>query len=149
MHIRLQVQLQHKMKQEAEQFRQWKANREKELLQVVCLLYVSWLCFLVLIMLWCLKFGLICVLVSYYSNLVFYFKQLKKEGRRNEYERHKLEALNQRQKMVNWRYKIYHFSCYFVVKVFLPTIFSPMAFSDFLESKLYGKWPCDCDRMRM
>nr|XP_027192618.1 kinesin-like protein KIN-4A isoform X1 [Cicer arietinum] len=52
------VQLQHKIKQEAEQFRQWKASREKELLQ------------------------------------------LKKEGRRNEYERHKLEALNQRQKMV-------------------------------------------------
>ncbi|XP_039053352.1 kinesin-like protein KIN-4A [Hibiscus syriacus] len=52
------VQLQHKIKQEAEQFRQWKANREKELLQ------------------------------------------LKKEGRRNEYERHKLEALIQRQKMV-------------------------------------------------
>ncbi|KAK7331036.1 hypothetical protein VNO77_25245 [Canavalia gladiata] len=52
------VQLQHKIKQEAEQFRQWKASREKELLQ------------------------------------------LKKEGRKNEYERHKLEALNQRQKMV-------------------------------------------------
>ncbi|KAF3438996.1 hypothetical protein FNV43_RR17271 [Rhamnella rubrinervis] len=52
------VQLQHKMKQEAEQFRQWKASREKELLQ------------------------------------------LRKEGRRNEYERHKLEALNQRQKKV-------------------------------------------------
>lgn len=52
------VQLQHKIKQEAEQFRHWKASREKELLQ------------------------------------------LKKEGRRNEYERHKLEALNQRQKMV-------------------------------------------------
>lgn len=52
------VQLQHKIKQEAEQFRQWKATREKELLQ------------------------------------------LKKEGRRNEYERHKLQALNQRQKMV-------------------------------------------------
>lgn len=35
-------------------------------------------------------------------NLVGYnFKQLKKEGRRNEYERHKLEALNQRQKMVS------------------------------------------------
>ncbi|KAJ1421145.1 P-loop containing nucleoside triphosphate hydrolase [Sesbania bispinosa] len=29
------VQLQHKMKQEAEQFRQWKASREKELLQVL------------------------------------------------------------------------------------------------------------------
>ncbi|XP_044469978.1 kinesin-like protein KIN-4A isoform X1 [Mangifera indica] len=52
------VQLQHKIKQESEQFRQWKASREKELLQ------------------------------------------LKKEGRRNEYERHKLEALNQSQKMV-------------------------------------------------
>ncbi|CAK7337713.1 unnamed protein product [Dovyalis caffra] len=52
------VQLQHKIKQEAEQFRQWKATREKELLQ------------------------------------------LRKEGRRNEYERHKLEALHQRQKMV-------------------------------------------------
>ncbi|GAB2293800.1 Kinesin-like protein KIN-4A [Dionaea muscipula] len=52
------VRLQHKIKQEAEQFRQWKASREKELLQ------------------------------------------LRKEGRRNEYERHKLQALNQRQKMV-------------------------------------------------
>ncbi|PON67182.1 Kinesin-like protein [Trema orientale] len=52
------VQLQHKIKQESEQFRQWKASREKELLQ------------------------------------------LRKEGRRNEYERHKLEAMNQRQKMV-------------------------------------------------
>ncbi|OVA19021.1 Kinesin [Macleaya cordata] len=52
------VQLQHKIKQEAEQFRQWKASREKELLQ------------------------------------------LRKEGRRNEHERHKLQALNQRQKMV-------------------------------------------------
>ncbi|KAL4559566.1 hypothetical protein LXL04_031709 [Taraxacum kok-saghyz] len=52
------VQLQHKIKQEAEQFRHWKVSREKELLQ------------------------------------------LKKEGRRNEYERHKLQALNQRQKMV-------------------------------------------------
>lgn len=27
-------------------------------------------------------------------------KQLKKEGRKNDFERHKLEALNQRQKMV-------------------------------------------------
>ncbi|XVF64103.1 hypothetical protein PTKIN_Ptkin09bG0140600 [Pterospermum kingtungense] len=52
------VQLQHRIKQEAEQFRQWKASREKELLQ------------------------------------------LRKEGRRNEYERHKLQALNQRQRMV-------------------------------------------------
>ncbi|CAN6460133.1 unnamed protein product [Victoria cruziana] len=52
------VQLQNKIKQEAEQFRLWKASREKELLQ------------------------------------------LRKEGRRNEYERHKLQALNQRQKMV-------------------------------------------------
>ncbi|RZC48473.1 hypothetical protein C5167_016901 [Papaver somniferum] len=52
------VQLQHRIKQEAEQFRQWKASREKELLQ------------------------------------------LRKEGRKNEYERHKLQALNQRQKMV-------------------------------------------------
>ncbi|CAL9071109.1 unnamed protein product [Musa textilis] len=52
------VQLQHEIKQEAEQFRQWKASREKELLQ------------------------------------------LRKEGRRNEYERRKLQALNQRQKMV-------------------------------------------------
>lgn len=52
------VQLQHKIKQEAEQFRLWKASREKELLQ------------------------------------------LKKEGRRNEYERQKLETLHQRQKMV-------------------------------------------------
>ncbi|KAJ4825630.1 Kinesin-like protein KIN-4A [Turnera subulata] len=52
------VQLQNRIKQEAEQFRQWKASREKELLQ------------------------------------------LRKEGRRNEYERHKLQALNQRQKLV-------------------------------------------------
>ncbi|XP_028126918.1 kinesin-like protein KIN-7E [Camellia sinensis] len=52
------VQLQHKIKQEAEQFRQWKASHEKELLQ------------------------------------------LRKEGRRNQYEQHKLQALNQHQKMV-------------------------------------------------
>ncbi|KAL4566073.1 hypothetical protein LXL04_030183 [Taraxacum kok-saghyz] len=52
------VQLQQKIKQESEQFRSWKASREKEVLQ------------------------------------------LKKEGRRNEYEMHKLLALNQRQKMV-------------------------------------------------
>ncbi|XP_021759754.1 kinesin-like protein KIN-4C [Chenopodium quinoa] len=52
------VQLQNKIKQESEQFRSWKAMREKEVLQ------------------------------------------LKKEGRRNEYEMHKLLALNQRQKMV-------------------------------------------------
>lgn len=52
------VQLQHKIKQESEQFRLWKASREKEVLQ------------------------------------------LKKEGRRNEYEMHKLLALNQRQKLV-------------------------------------------------
>ncbi|KAF8377384.1 hypothetical protein HHK36_030761 [Tetracentron sinense] len=52
------VQLQHKIKQESEQFRSWKASREKEVLQ------------------------------------------LKKEGRRNEYEMHKLLSLNQRQKMV-------------------------------------------------
>jgi chromosome segregation ATPase len=58
------VQLQHKIKQEAEQFRQWKATREKELLQ------------------------------------------LRKEGRRNEYERHKLQALNQRQKLVSFLCRI-------------------------------------------
>ncbi|KAK3159072.1 hypothetical protein QOZ80_2AG0145340 [Eleusine coracana subsp. coracana] len=52
------VQLQQKIKQESEQFRSWKAAREKEVLQ------------------------------------------LKKEGRRQEYEMHKLLALNQRQKMV-------------------------------------------------
>ncbi|KAG9440701.1 hypothetical protein H6P81_020866 [Aristolochia fimbriata] len=52
------VQLQHKIKQESEQFRAWKVSREKEVLQ------------------------------------------LRKEGRRNEYEMHKLLALNQRQKMV-------------------------------------------------
>ncbi|KAE8653961.1 Kinesin-like protein FRA1 [Hibiscus syriacus] len=56
--LEAQVQLQHRIKQEAEQFRQWKASREKELLQ------------------------------------------LRKEGRRNEYERQKLQALNQRQKLV-------------------------------------------------
>ncbi|XP_017219919.1 kinesin-like protein KIN-4A isoform X2 [Daucus carota subsp. sativus] len=52
------VQLQHKIKQEAERFRQLKAFHEKEL------------------------------------------SQLRKEGRRNEFERHKLQALNQRQKLV-------------------------------------------------
>lgn len=38
------------------------------------------------------------------SHLDFIFVncQLKKEGRRNEYEMHKLLALNQRQKMVSW-----------------------------------------------
>lgn len=39
----LQVQLQHKIKQEAEQFRQWKASREKELLQVLHFLFsLNW-----------------------------------------------------------------------------------------------------------
>uniref|UniRef100_A0A1J3HRT6 Chromosome-associated kinesin KIF4 n=1 Tax=Noccaea caerulescens TaxID=107243 RepID=A0A1J3HRT6_NOCCA len=52
------VQLQQKIKQESEQFRAWKAAREKEVMQ------------------------------------------LKKEGRRNEYEMHKLMALNQKQKLV-------------------------------------------------
>jgi len=40
----------------------------------------------------------------------FFAKQLKKEGRRNEYERHKLQALNQRQKLASiskW------FHCYY------------------------------------
>lgn len=31
----------------------------------------------------------------------FLLIQLRKQGRKNEYERHKLEALNQRQKRVN------------------------------------------------
>ena len=31
----VKVQLQHKIKQESEQFRQWKASREKEVLQVI------------------------------------------------------------------------------------------------------------------
>lgn len=31
-----------------------------------------------------------------------WLKQLRKEGRRNEYERRKLQALNQRQKMVEY-----------------------------------------------
>ncbi|CAA6661425.1 unnamed protein product [Spirodela intermedia] len=52
------VQLQQKIKHEAEQFRLWKVSQEKELMQ------------------------------------------LRKEGRRNEYERHKLLALNQRQQLV-------------------------------------------------
>ena len=32
-----------------------------------------------------------------------YLTQLRKEGRKSEYERHKLQALNQRQKMVSTR----------------------------------------------
>lgn len=32
--------------------------------------------------------------------------QLRKEGRRNEYERHKLQALNQRQKLVSFLCRI-------------------------------------------
>eukprot|EP00850_Spirogloea_muscicola_P022203 SM000282S10606 [mRNA] locus=s282:44313:52164:- [translate_table: standard] len=52
------VQLQRKMKQEAEQFFLWKQAREKEVLQ------------------------------------------LRKEGRRNEYEMHKLQAIHQRQRVV-------------------------------------------------
>lgn len=42
----------------------------------------------------------------------FFAKQLKKEGRRNEYERHKLQALNQRQKLASI-YKLFH--CYYVL----------------------------------
>ncbi|XP_028081648.1 kinesin-like protein KIN-4A isoform X2 [Camellia sinensis] len=58
------VQLQHKIKHEVEQFRQWKASHEKELLQ------------------------------------------LRKEGRRNQYEQHKLQALNQHHKMLKLPYQI-------------------------------------------
>lgn len=43
-------------------------------------------------------------------NLGFTHEQLKKEGRKNEYERHKLEALNQRQKMVSWKSDILLFT---------------------------------------
>ncbi|KAF6143958.1 hypothetical protein GIB67_017566 [Kingdonia uniflora] len=68
------VQLQNKIKQEAEQFRQWKACREKELLQ------------------------------------------LRKEGRRSEYERHKLQALNQRQKMVTASFLHLKFSNNYVLQ---------------------------------
>ncbi|KAI3921628.1 hypothetical protein MKW92_018827 [Papaver armeniacum] len=60
------VQLQHKIKHEAEQFRQWKAAREKELLQ----------------------------------SLIAFTPIVAEGGKENENERHKLQALNQRQKMV-------------------------------------------------
>ncbi|MED6204170.1 Kinesin-like protein KIN-4A [Stylosanthes scabra] len=70
------VQLQHRIKQEAKQFRQWKASREKELLQFESDCSKS------------------CKKVNIKNT-----GQVK-EGRRNEYERHKLQALNQRQKMV-------------------------------------------------
>lgn len=77
------------MKQEAEQFRQWKASREKELLQVP------------------LPFPFYLSLFSndlrFYFYLIFKLIQLRKEGRKSEYERHKLQALNQRQKMVGTR----------------------------------------------
>jgi hypothetical protein len=36
---------------------------------------------------------------------ILFYKQLRKEGRRNEYERHKLQALNQRQKLVSFSNK--------------------------------------------
>lgn len=42
-----------------------------------------------------------CVIQLLFNLVGHNVKQLKKEGRRNEYERHKLEALNQRQKMVS------------------------------------------------
>lgn len=53
-------------------------------------------------------FALINVIVSLMTNLGV---QLRKEGRRNEYERHKLQALNQRQKMV--------FSPFFLALLFI------------------------------
>jgi len=46
---------------------------------------------------------LICTALVFYDfvlNICLQI-QLKKEGRRNEFERHKLQALNQRQKMVS------------------------------------------------
>jgi hypothetical protein len=65
-----------------------------------------------LMKLWCQdKLGLIvinndakitCMFISIPPLLIMHLlAQLRKEGRRNEYERHKLQAINQRQKMVS------------------------------------------------
>ncbi|CAJ1942867.1 unnamed protein product [Sphenostylis stenocarpa] len=89
------VQLQHKIKQESEQFRQWKASRERELLQrsfnvPYCDQFEALLS---------TPFN-ICAMSQSIWHAGFLLNVLKKEGRKNEYERHKLEALNHRQKMV-------------------------------------------------
>ncbi|CAK9163619.1 unnamed protein product [Ilex paraguariensis] len=76
------VQLHQKIKQESEQFRLWKTSREKEVLQRG----------------WQKRFG--GELNGRCSGYDGGDDRLKKEGRRNEYEMHKLLALNQRQKMV-------------------------------------------------
>lgn len=118
------MQLQQKIKQESEQFRAWKASREKEVMQVYfdhfeaylidkCVMFsiISHLysnttcacrkscCSLEDILTWLFR-NLMCVLNrSLYC--ILKFDQLKKEGRRNEYEMHKLMALNQKQKLVS------------------------------------------------
>ena len=48
-------------------------------------------------------------------------KQLKKEGRRNEFERHKLQALNQRQKMVSIANLLDNI-CYCTLLISLPNL---------------------------
>lgn len=133
----LQVQLQQKIKQESEQFRAWKAAREKEVMQVyLIILFVAISQLTFFLMTWgLLDFTESCLalLVNELNNchvsnisqatvfnmtsacrwsqsiwcteplsiLYFNFDQLKKEGRRNEYEMHKLMALNQKQKLVS------------------------------------------------
>ncbi|KAI8009562.1 hypothetical protein LOK49_LG06G03276 [Camellia lanceoleosa] len=56
------VQLQHKIKQEAEQFRQWKASHEKELLQYTMTTFATAMCNIVpamfLLMAWILRFNI-------------------------------------------------------------------------------------------
>lgn len=52
---------------------------------------------------------------------IFCHFQLKKEGRRNEYEMHKLLALNQRQKMVN-RFSNNSFLLYWLNPLFMSSL---------------------------
>jgi len=59
--------------------------------------------------------------------------QLKKEGRRNEYERHKLEALNQRQKMVKLYIQLFLWS-------YWNTLMQPNFGADILSLCVWYCW---------
>lgn len=71
------------------------------------------------------------------TNNNFFGMQLKKEGRRNEYERHKLQALNQRQKMVS----ILRFS----MSLHCPSFFSNCS----NEEKLDVYSSCDKQKIKL
>lgn len=72
------------------------------------------------------------------TNNNFFGMQLKKEGRRNEYERHKLLALNQRQKMVSILHSSMSLHCLsFFSNCFIEEKVDVYSSCDFQKIKLF------------